>query len=283
MRSNGLTASAYTPVADLDPRVADAFLTDLKEQGVAAYTKPVESTTTSGFDRPEFRVNVQDRLYVDAAESERVKAMLSDQDPDLVSGSDDLTWAQIVAGFDRPPSGDDVHPWPVTEDLDWSGREGGDPDTGPWSPDGTAPREDAASPEGATSPEDLGPPRNRRAELRGWLSSRDATATGADEATTAADGAGDRREDGTGSDDMADQFVPEPPPPLPQLEPWQQLAWVGVVGGPLLLVVAVLFSIQLPTWASLAAVAGFVGGFITLVARMDDGDSEDDSGNGAVV
>jgi hypothetical protein len=70
---------------------------------------------------------------------------------------------------------------------------------------------------------------------------------------------------------------------LPVLEPWQQLAWVGVVGGPLLLLVAVLFSISLPTWMTLLAVGGFIGGFVTLVARMDSGDTDDDPGNGAVV
>ncbi len=263
MRSNGLTASAYTPVADLDPRIADALLSELKDQGVAAYTKPVESSSASGFDRPEFRVSVQDRLYVDAAESDRVKAMISAQDPGLVDASDDLTWAQIVAGFDQPPRGD-VHPWPVTEDLDWPGRDG----------------TDQAADADASLPDDQ--PRDRRPDLRGWLSSRDATAT-AGSGTGDASASRGRPQEDAGADELEDRFVPEPPPPLPQLEPWQQLAWVGVVGGPLLLLVAVLFAIQLPTWASLAAVAGFVGGFITLVARMDDGDSQDGPDNGAVV
>jgi hypothetical protein len=263
MRSNGLTASAYTPVADLDPRVADALLGELKDQGVAAYTKPVESTSASGFDRPEFRSHVLDRLYVDASESERVKALISDQDPDLVTGSDDLTWAQIVAGFDQPPRGD-VHPWPVTEDLD--------------SPTTNEPAADG--------PDEA--PRDRVSDLKGWLSRRDATGSPYD------DNADDTGDESSGSmrtrdgrpdepDDEVERFVPDPPPPLPQLEPWQQLAWVGVLGGPLLLLIAVLFSISLPTWASLLAVAGFIGGFITLVARMDGGDSDDDTGNGAVV
>ena len=43
MRSNGLTAATYTPVADLDPAVAETLLDDLKSQGVAAYAKPVEA------------------------------------------------------------------------------------------------------------------------------------------------------------------------------------------------------------------------------------------------
>jgi hypothetical protein len=46
----------------------------------------------------------------------------------------------------------------------------------------------------------------------------------------------------------------------------------------------VLFSVALPTWVSMAAVAGFIGGFVTLVANMrDHDDSEDDPDNGAVV
>ncbi len=254
MRSNGLTAASYTPVADLDPRVADALLTDLKERGVAAYTSPVESSSTSGFDRPEFRVDVLDRLFVDAAHADSVKAMLADQGPELVTSSDDLTWAQIVAGFDRPVEGD-VQPWPVTEDVDWS------------------PNDETVDAE--TS--DAGPP-DRQTELRRWLSGRDATAASYDpsELEPAASG----RNDADGRDEG---FVPAPPPPLPRLEPWQQLAWVGLIGGPVLLLAAVLFSIQLPTWITMLSVGGFIGGFVTLVATMNDRVDPDDPDHGAVV
>jgi hypothetical protein len=265
MRSNGLTASAYTPVADLDPRAAEALLSELKEQGVAAYTKPVESTSMSGFDRPEFVTGAQDRLYVDAAESERVKALITAENPDVVVSSDDLTWAQIVAGFDQPLSGD-LHPWPTTEDLGGSGQDATDGDV--LTDDDSEGSTDA--PEGA---ERAGSD-DARGELRRWLSRRDATGAEDDLDREAAPGGDEEPEEG---------FVPAPPPPLPVLEPWQQLAWVGVVGGPLLLLVAVLFSISLPTWMTLLAVGGFIGGFVTLVARMDSGDTDDDPGNGAVV
>ena len=156
MRSNGLTASAYTPVADLDPRVAEALLAELKEQGVAAYTKPVESTSMSGFDRPEFVTGAQDRLYVDAAESERVKALISTDNPDAVVNSEDLTWAQIVAGVDQPLRGD-VHPWPVTEDLDGPSDANDDSDV-------------------LLDESDTQPAEDPRSDLRQWLSHRDATA-----------------------------------------------------------------------------------------------------------
>ena len=117
MRSNGLTARSYTPVADLDPVLATALLDDLKHQGVAAYTKPVESTTTSGFDRPEFRVRVRDRLYVDAVAFTRVRDLLAERDPDLLDDNEDLTWAQLVAGFDQPLSTDDVSPSTVSKSI----------------------------------------------------------------------------------------------------------------------------------------------------------------------
>ncbi len=258
MRSNGLTASSYTPVADLHPRVADVLLNDLKERGVAAYASPVGSSSASGFDRPEFRVDVLDRLFVDAAHAETVKAMLAEHDPELVTSSDDLTWAQIVAGFDRPVEGD-VQPWPVTEDVDWSPHgETVDVDTGDISP------------------------ADRQTDLRRWLSGRDATAASYDDQRELGPAASDRH-DSEDPADRAERFVPEPPPPLPRLEPWQQLAWVGLIGGPVLLLAAVLFSIQLPTWVTMLSVGGFIGGFVTLVATMDDRVDPDDPDHGAVV
>jgi len=269
MRSNGLTASAYTPVADLDPRVADALLLELKVQGVAAYTKPVESSSTSGFDRPEFRVDVKDRLYVDASASDRVTEMISAQDPALTAGSDDLTWAQIVAGFDQPLTGD-PHPWPVTEDVN--------------RPD-NQPENELAGPADAPAPPDH--PADRRAELRSWLSGRDATLPDHDDMP---DELRSTRRSADGGDlderahDEGERFVPPTPPPLPQLEPWQQLAWVGLVGGPILLFASVLFSFTLPGWVLLAAAGGFIGGFVTLIATMKDrSDTDDDPDNGAVV
>ncbi|MBA2698642.1 MAG: hypothetical protein H0U61_07705 [Nocardioidaceae bacterium] len=256
MRSNGLTAPSYSPVADLDPRVADAFLLELKQQGVAAYTRPVESTSMSGVDRPEIRDGALDRLYVDAAESERVHGQLTAQDPSLAQTNDDLTWAQIVAGFDRPVTGD-VSPWPANEDLDFSPSADVDAD-------GTRGAEPHGGPGGA-------------GDLRGWLAQRDATSSAFEHVEEPTDRPPPVRDD-------EDRFVPAPPPPLPKLEPYKQLAWVGVLGGPLFLLVGVLFSLVVPAWLSVLAVGGFVGGFVTLIATMDDRDDDEwNSDNGAVV
>ncbi len=244
MRSNGLTAASYLPVADLDPRLSDALLVELREQGVAAYTRPVGSTSMSGFDRPEFRDGALDRLYVDATASQQVRDLLNDKDPTLVSDNDDLTWAQIVSGFDQPMTAD-VAPWPANEDV---------------TPD-----------EGSDD--------NAAAERDAWL--RD-TRVRAERLAALPDG--DAADEGarTSRADEEDGFVPPPPPPLPKPEPYKLLAWVGVVGGPALLLLAVLLNITLPSWVSVLAVGGFIGGFLTLVATMDNGD-DDDSGNGAVV
>lgn len=245
MRSNGLTAPAYTPVADLEPQVADALLADLREQGVAAYTKPVESSSTIGFDRPEFRTSVKDRLYVDSAASHQVRQLIAAlQGEDLDGRNDDLTWAQIVATFDQP-----VDPgravWPAQEDIAGSAQTStADANRSADAPGSAGPaqweRSEPIAREGAVEPADLVEPK--------------------------------------------EHFVPPAPPPLPRLDPAKQVAWLGLIGGPLLLLVAALFTIALPTWVSLLAVAGFVGGFIALVATMDDRSDEDrDSDDGAVV
>ncbi|MEU7277662.1 hypothetical protein AB0A69_02530 [Streptomyces sp. NPDC045431] len=79
-------------------------------------------------------------------------------------------------------------------------------------------------------------------------------------------------------------FVPPEPPPLPEADTTAKFAWLGVVGGPVLMLVAVLLQWDMTWWLTTLCVGGFVGGFLTLVARMRHGDEEDDDpGRGAVV
>jgi len=79
-------------------------------------------------------------------------------------------------------------------------------------------------------------------------------------------------------------FVPPEPPPLPHLDPRRAIAWGGLIGGPFLLLVAVVFGLAYPTWLTGILVAGFVGGFVFLVATMPRGRHDDWSGDdGAVV
>ncbi len=79
-------------------------------------------------------------------------------------------------------------------------------------------------------------------------------------------------------------FVPPEPPPLPKLEPRRKLAWAGLFGAPLLLLLAVVFGWVYPTWLVFLLVAGFVGGFVYLVATMPRSRHDDWGGDdGAVV
>jgi hypothetical protein len=68
--------------------------------------------------------------------------------------------------------------------------------------------------------------------------------------------------------DEEEGFTPPEPPPLPRVEPDRMLAWVGVLGSPVVLLCALIFSIGLPAWLGYLLVAGFVGGFLYLVVKM---------------
>ncbi|OEJ98270.1 hypothetical protein J116_021225 [Streptomyces thermolilacinus SPC6] len=93
------------------------------------------------------------------------------------------------------------------------------------------------------------------------------------------------RRDADGDDDGEGHFVPPEPPPLPEADSAAKFGWLGVIGGPVLMLVAVLLQWEMTWWLTTLCVGGFLGGFATLVARMQSGDDEDDDdpGRGAVV
>lgn len=79
-------------------------------------------------------------------------------------------------------------------------------------------------------------------------------------------------------------FVPPEPPPLPDADPTSKFAWLGVLGGPVLLLLAVVLGWDMTWWLTTLSIGGFLGGFATLVVRMRTGDEDDDDpGRGAVV
>ena len=79
-----------------------------------------------------------------------------------------------------------------------------------------------------------------------------------------------------------EHYVPPPPPPLPRTTPDRLLAWLGVLGAPVicvgLVVVNWVFNWSPPTWLVALLIIGFLGGFGYLVSRMsnDPGDPWDD-------
>ena len=85
--------------------------------------------------------------------------------------------------------------------------------------------------------------------------------------------------DWAAADEPDEGFVPPEPPPLPRGDLVSRLAWAGVLLGPaFLLLSALVWDDAGPLPLALATLA-FVGGFITLVARMPARrDDEDDDG-----
>ncbi|OEV01672.1 hypothetical protein [Streptomyces oceani] len=83
-----------------------------------------------------------------------------------------------------------------------------------------------------------------------------------------------------------DHFVPPEPPPLPNADMVTKFAWLGALGGPLLLIGSIILRVDMTWWVMTLGVGGFLGGFATLLTRLRD-DSEDDDfddpGRGAVV
>ena len=57
---------------------------------------------------------------------------------------------------------------------------------------------------------------------------------------------------------------------------------MGLIGGPLYLILSFVLNWSVPGWSTAFAAAAGAGGFITLVARMKDRDDDDPHG-GAVV
>ncbi|GAA4968232.1 hypothetical protein [Kineococcus glutinatus] len=97
----------------------------------------------------------------------------------------------------------------------------------------------------------------------------------------AAPARGGRPEDEEPDPFAADGFVPPEPPPLPRdLVVWA--AWAGVLGGPVVLLVAAVARGHLPGLVAAIAAAAFVAGFATLVLRLPSR-REDDDDDGAVV
>lgn len=124
-RDNGLAASVYVPLAELDPRLAEAMLEALRAAGVAAYLTP-STGVTGGYLNISLPDRPTDRLWVDSAARPRAAAVLaelsaapapaSEREDEPRGGvrDEEESWAAIVATF-RTPAGTPT--WPAAEEL----------------------------------------------------------------------------------------------------------------------------------------------------------------------
>ncbi|MFF7988609.1 hypothetical protein ACFZDG_02305 [Kitasatospora xanthocidica] len=80
-------------------------------------------------------------------------------------------------------------------------------------------------------------------------------------------------------------YIPPEPPPLPAADVTAKFAWLAVLGGPALLLVDAVVWREISGWPAWVGITAFLGGFVTLVARMRDRDEDEpeDPDNGAVV
>jgi hypothetical protein len=179
---------------------------------------------------------------------------------------EDAAWRAIVAGFGaEPPDPPGAKPFKSVEDL--ALLEAEPEDSADKAPDAAA---------GPAAPRPLG--------------SSVAFAPGIGSGPrdySVPDPVGEDPDKGDGdSDDEDDEghFVPPEPPPLPEADTTAKFAWLGVVGGPVLLLLAVLLGWEMTWWLTTVGIGGFLGGFATLVMRMNGDDEDDDNpGRGAVV
>ena len=71
-------------------------------------------------------------------------------------------------------------------------------------------------------------------------------------------------------------FVPPPPPEIPEGTPIKRLAWAGLIGGPIALILIALTGWDAPRIVTIAAGLVTLAGFATLVWLMPD--AREDSG-----
>ena len=133
-RDNGLRCGAYAPVADVDPRVADALLSVLRDEGIAAYAAPAPAVT-GGLMEPRLPDVPTDRVWADDLQVDRAKQIVSRHAGEPAAESAgapavepaeetdiDAAWQQVLASL-QSTSSSPVPPWPVSEDVDASTTE----------------------------------------------------------------------------------------------------------------------------------------------------------------
>ncbi|MFE5035241.1 hypothetical protein [Streptomyces sp. NPDC056683] len=189
-----------------------------------------------------------------------------DREPDEtgVPFDEEAAWAAIVAGYgDEPPDPPGAAPFKPVKDLALPTMDDEDETEAEAEPAGTG-----AGAAGEQRP--VQPLGSSVSFAPGVGGPRDYTAP-------------EPSEDDFDEDDEG-HFVPPEPPPLPDADATAKFAWLGVVGGPILLLLAVLLGWDMTWWLATLGIGGFLGGFVTLVTRMKTDDEDDgDPGRGAVV
>jgi hypothetical protein len=283
-RDNGFVARHYVPLADLDPRVADAMLEVLGGEEIAAYAEP-SSGSMGGYLEVRLPSSPVDRLWVDRERHARAAVLLREHanaspmsvpftTPSGPAGPStpaqpadmsavDAAWAQLVADYDTTFD-DATHSWPDREDL-------ASPDA-PDAPSGAV--ADGQPPLPFDEPE-AGPPPGSPVPRRIIRPAENRPGAWSEPAAV---------EPSYEYDPLSvldERFIPPTPPRLPAMRGSTKAAIAAIVVG-LALVIGHSFGVWMPGGVALGVLA-VVGGFVALVAGMRPDRSDDDSDDGAVV
>lgn len=208
-----------------------------------------------------------------------------DSDREDREGREDREAREVGGGRDgRGPEGPEEQAVPFDEDAAWAAIVAGYGDEPP-DPAGAKPFksvEDLALLEPETNDEG-----SAQAEAPAKTGEKPAKPLGGSIAFAPGVGPRDYSVSEPSENDFDDgdegHFVPPEPPPLPESDLASKLAWLGVLGGPVLLLLAILLGWEMTWWLTTLCIGGFLGGFATLVMRMRTDDEDDDPGRGAVV
>jgi hypothetical protein len=122
MRSNGLPAAKFDVLRDVDQLVSARLLQLLAEAGIAAYARQRPNAVDPT------RMDIVDRLWVDATRREEADRLVADHLPALLDRDEDALFAEIISGWDDD-GGSPVGAWPVQEDADTELPPHGDDDS----------------------------------------------------------------------------------------------------------------------------------------------------------
>lgn len=111
-RDNGLRATSYDRLTDVETHLVDGLLERLRDEEVAAYTAPTAGRRGPYGDTVP-PLGPSDSVYVDSSRREVARAVT---DRYLEEMAAEMAWADIVADFDREPT-DPVPRWPAIEDV----------------------------------------------------------------------------------------------------------------------------------------------------------------------
>ncbi len=204
---------------------------------------------------------------------------------------DEAAWLDLIARFDVPAPADEAPPWPDREDL--AGPVHVTPAVPPPVPD-SLPGEPPTNPTGlpglpvlggsspmpdTTIPDSMGPGSVGPGDARPDKMLPDQPWPGLGART------GPRDAPPADDDPANDHYIPPVPPPLPKLDPVTKGAWLALFGGPLYLLICTAIGATISGLAAFLAVAAFIGGFVVIVLRMDNGRPPDSGSDddGAVV